>query len=82
MKMNKPILTSDLSFAHDICGEAAEYFNPCDPEDIVTKIVDLAKNNDRQKELIIKGKERLMFFETAETRAKKYLEICETIIKK
>lgn len=82
MKMGKPILTSDLSFAHDICGEAAEYFNPTDPEDIASKIIGLVKNIERQKELVLKGKERLKEFESSESRAKRYLEICKVIAEK
>lgn len=76
MKMGKPILTSNLSFAHDICGEAAEYFDPFNAEDIANKIIGLIKNTERQKELIQKGEKRLKYFDTSETRAKKYLDIC------
>ncbi|MFQ2032714.1 glycosyltransferase [Aeromonas veronii] len=32
---NKPILTSDLDFAHDICGDAAFYFDPYNVESVV-----------------------------------------------
>lgn len=80
MKMNKPVLTSDLSFAHKICGEAAEYFDPLNPEDIANKIINLVNNNYRQKELIQKGNMQLLHFETPESRAKKLLEICKSII--
>lgn len=75
MKMNTPILTSDLPFARSICGEAAEYFDPMDPEDIADKIYSLASNPERQKELRTKGKEQLRKFDTAESRARKYIEI-------
>jgi glycosyltransferase involved in cell wall biosynthesis len=79
MKMKKPILTSDLSFAYSICGDAAEYFDPFDPEDIANKIIFLVNNINRQKELIQKGEERLQDFETPDSRAKKLLEICYKI---
>ncbi len=81
MKMKKPILTSDLSFAHDICGEAALYFDPLDPEDIADKIILLANNKDLQMKLVQKGEERLQYFETAESRARKLLQICDKISK-
>jgi glycosyltransferase involved in cell wall biosynthesis len=80
MKMEKPILTSDLSFARDICGPAAEYFDPLNPEDILQKIINLINNKDRQLELIRFGKERLKTFETSESRARKYLELCEKLV--
>lgn len=81
MKMQKPILTSDLPFARDICQDAAEYFQPLDPKDVGEKIVKIAKNKERQQELIEKGTHRLQDFGTAEDRAKSYLTILEQIVK-
>lgn len=82
MKMQKPILTSDLSFAHSICGDAAVYFDPLDPKDIAEKIIRLSEDKVLQNELIDKGLERLESFETAKSRAQKYIDICENIAKK
>lgn len=82
MKMKKPILTSDLSFAKDICQDAALYFDPLDPKDIADKIIKLAEDKQLQDKLIDKGTKRLKSFETAKSRAEKYLEICEKIVEK
>jgi len=82
MKMQKPILTSDLSFAHSLCKDAALYFDPLDPQDIAEKIIKLSMDNELQRDLVKKGIERLKDFETAESRARKYLEICEAIARK
>ncbi len=82
MKMQKPILTSDLSFAHSLCQKAAIYFDPFDSKDIADKIIKLSKDQQLQEELITKGNDRLQNFETAKSRARKYVEICERIIKK
>jgi glycosyltransferase involved in cell wall biosynthesis len=79
MKMKKPILTSDLSFARDICGDAAEYFNPENPKEIADKIIYLANTAARQIELIENGEQRLQYFETPESRARKLMEICKGI---
>lgn len=81
MKMEKPILTSNYSFATDVCKDAAFYFNPLNPEEIAEKIKTLAANKILQEELIEKGKKRVKEFETARTRAEKYIAICEKIIK-
>ncbi len=81
MKMNKPILTSDLSFAHDICQDSAIYFDPLDPKNISEKIIKLMNNKELQNSLIKKGQQRLSQFETAHSRAKKYIKICEKIHK-
>ncbi|MDX4036791.1 glycosyltransferase [Aliarcobacter skirrowii] len=80
MKMEKPILTSNFSFAKDVCGEAALYFNPLDATDIANKIINLIEDSDLQKELVKKGNDRLQTFETARSRAEKYLNICEEIL--
>ena len=79
MKMRKPILTSNLSFAHNICGEAAEFFDPLNPEDIAKKIINLSNDIERQRDLIRKGEEQLKYFETASSRARKLIEICHSI---
>ena len=79
MIMQKPILTSNLSFAKSICQKAAIYFNPVDPKDIATQIIKLAENKGLQSHLISEGLKRVKYFDSAEDRAKKYLEICHSI---
>lgn len=80
MKMGKPILTSDLFFAHDLCQDAALYFDPLNAEDIVEKIINLYHSSDEQQKLVAKGKEVMKSFLSAEKRAKRYIEICEFIV--
>jgi glycosyltransferase involved in cell wall biosynthesis len=75
MCMQKPILTSNLSFATGICGDAASYFDPIDINDIANKIVDLSSDIAYQKELVEKGKVRLTHFYSSKERAQKYIEI-------
>lgn len=75
MAMKKPILTSDLSFAHGICQEAAYYFNPRNVGDIGDKIVSLATDHQLQLTLIEHGIERLKHFGTAADRARSYLSL-------
>jgi len=79
MKMKKPILTSNLSFAKDVCEDAALYFNPLDGNDIVEKIEMIYKDSNLYNELVNKGIKRVKTFETAKSRAEKYLEICNKI---
>jgi len=43
MHLSVPILTSDLDFAHEVCNNAAVYFNPLNPESILDAI-DTLKN--------------------------------------
>ena len=80
MAMEKPIITSDLGFAHSVCGDAALYANPMDPSDISDKIKMLIKNPSLQEKLIDNGRKRKNKFLNARERAQKYLEICQNLI--
>jgi glycosyltransferase involved in cell wall biosynthesis len=82
MKMGKPVLTSDLAFAHTVCQDAAVYFNPMDPDEIAFKIYSLVTDPILQKKMVLNGHYRLAAFDTPETRAFKYLEFCKQISKK
>lgn len=79
MKMNVPILASDLSFARGICGDAACYFDPTSPESAGEAIYRLGEDEELRKRLITAGKEKLKQFDTAESRADKYLEILNSL---
>jgi len=81
MKMKLPILTSNYSFAKDICGNAGLYFNPLDEHDIVDKIIQIISSKKLRKHLISNGSNRLLECETASSRAYKYLEILNKIDK-
>ena len=82
MIMQKPILTSDLSFAHTVCKDAAEYFNPLDAQDISQTIMNLSSNKARQKEMISRGLEIIRNTNTAAERAAEFLRICEATVRK
>jgi len=75
MRMNTPILTSDLSFARGLCGNAAKYINPICAEDIADNIVNIASQKLEQKKLVEAGKIQLTKFDTFSERANKYLTI-------
>lgn len=62
MYFGLPILTSDIDFAHYICGDAALYFDPWDPSDVIDKLCRLKGDLDVQKNLIGKGKTRVSTF--------------------
>lgn len=82
MFMRKPILTSNLSFATSVCGDAALYFNPLDEYDIIKKLRTVVTDLRCYETLAIKGTERLKIFLTSSERAKQYLSICSSISKK
>jgi len=75
MRMEKPLLTSNLNFATGLCEDAALYFNPLDPDDIADKILMLATNPELVGSLIHKGKKQLKEYDTYIERAQKYLNL-------
>ena len=77
MRMKKPILTSDISFAKELCGTAAKYFNPMSSKDISESIIFLSQNKNEQKKLIESGVRQLRKYDTFKQRANKYLKIIE-----
>lgn len=73
MYMQKPIITTDLPFARNICGNAALYFNPELVEDAVEKIQQLIFDSNLRQQLIANGLERLKSFDLPEDRFRKIL---------
>lgn len=55
MFMGVPIVTTDLGFAHDSCGDAAAYFTPGDAEAAATEIQRLVSARDLWTLLVEKG---------------------------
>jgi glycosyltransferase involved in cell wall biosynthesis len=80
MAMKKPILTSDLPFAHVVCQEAALYFDPLNPESIVEKMVCVIRDNQLRQSLIEKGQIQLKKQPTSRERAAQYLQICQQLV--
>jgi glycosyltransferase involved in cell wall biosynthesis len=58
MHFGRPILTSDLDFAHGVCGEAAEYFNPWDSGSVRDAIIRLRDDPDLRERLVRAGVSR------------------------
>lgn len=79
MVMRIPIVTSNLSFARDICGDAASYVNPLDADQIAERLYQVASSVDLRTKLVEEGDKQLMKFGSAQERAKKYLEIGRSI---
>ncbi len=77
MIMEKPIITTDLGFAKSICGEAALYYQAKNYHLAADCIESLIKDEAQGKLLNEKGKKQLEKFDTAEVRAKKYLDLCQ-----
>jgi len=74
MSCGVPVLTSNQSAIPEVCGDAAIYFNPYDPDDLKVKILDLYYDNTKKNDLISKGIDRAKFL-SWENTAKETLKI-------
>ena len=60
MPFGRPILTSDLDFAHEVCGDAAHYFDPWRAGAIKDALLAVRDDPARREELVARGRERLV----------------------
>lgn len=80
MKMGVPIVTTDLEFAHGLCGDAACYYSAVDPAAAAEAIYKVATNKEYAAQLVANGKEQLIRFDNYEQRADKLITILEEIV--
>jgi len=80
MAMKKPILTSNLGFAHSVCRDAAVYFNPVDTKDIADKIKMLVQDSSLQDKLIQRGTNIYNSINTPRERALSFIKIGEDLL--
>lgn len=76
MIMEKPIITTDLGFARSICSKSALFYKPMDSVAAADAIEKLISDRDLWQKLVGEGKLQLTHFDTAEERARKYIELC------
>lgn len=83
MVMKRPILTSNLPFAKQICKEGnALFFDPLNPEEIANQIESLVKDDKLFDQLVENGLKRVKEYMTSEQRAEAYISILEELGKK
>ena len=63
MENSVSVLAAEKSMGEEICGEAGIYFNSGDVKDIAEKMMYIFKDEDKRRELIELGKERIKMFE-------------------
>lgn len=59
MCFDLPVLTSDLDFAHAVCGEAALYFDPFSPRSMRDAILRVKNDSELRSKLTDAGRARL-----------------------
>lgn len=59
MQRGVPVLAADLAYARAVCEDAALYFDPGDPEDLVSVCRLVAEDSELRTRMIEKGRARL-----------------------
>lgn len=75
----KPVITSDRGFAHTVCGDAAAYFDPLDPNSIASAIRRVFADGKYKDTLVNNGKIRLDLLPSSRDRAIEYIEILRSL---
>ncbi|WP_222431576.1 glycosyltransferase family 4 protein [Mucilaginibacter achroorhodeus] len=73
------VLASEIPVLHEVCGEAAVYFDPENAEDIASKIEWILNNDQERETLIAKGAERVKLFDWQQS-AQKHIELFNQLI--
>lgn len=81
MYHERPILTSDLDFARDVCGDAALYFDPMDPISIINVIKNTIQNNTLIQKKVENGKRKLASLPNCEETFIKYQDLLLELVK-
>lgn len=77
MRMKKPIITTDLEFAHGLCGNAALYYDSLSAESAADVIYNLITSKEIQQKLVTEGISQLRKFDNSKERACKIVSLCE-----
>ena len=79
MRMERPIVTTDLEFAKVLCGNAAEYYTATDPKACAEAIYKVATNNVLRQRLVNNGNDQLKLFDNYIQRVEKLIRLQEII---
>ena len=80
MRMEVPIVTTDLEFARGLCGDAACYYRATDPAVASDAIYKVATDKEYAHQLTEAGKRQLQTYDNYEQRADKLIAIMERMV--
>lgn len=80
MRMQKPIITTDIEFARSLCGDAALYYSPLSCEDAAETIYKLVHDGQLQRALVENGIKQLHNYDSYEERVEKMISYCEKVV--
>jgi len=73
------VVASRISAIPEVCGDAVQYFNPQDIEDMSTQILKLLLHDDVKADLIGKGKKQIEKF-SWDRAANETLKIYQSVL--
>ncbi len=82
MRMEVPIVTTDLVFARGLCGDAACYYSATDAAAAAEAIYKVATDKVLANQLTENGKRQLLKYDNYEQRVDKLISILEEMVKK
>ena len=80
MYFEKPILTSNIDFAREICGDGAIYFNPFKTKEQLDAIKTIKENKKKKIQLVKNQKKQLNNFINWETKTNKITQLINKIL--
>lgn len=80
MRMEVPIVTTDLEFARGLCGNAACYYSAVDAQAAAEAIYNVATDEEYALQLVQNGKKQLKAYENYEQRAEKLMCLLEEMV--
>jgi glycosyltransferase involved in cell wall biosynthesis len=75
MVTGRPIIASDLDFAHAICGDAAKYFTATSPAAAAQAILELLNDRSAWEELVASGRTLVAELPTPQSKYARYEEL-------
>ncbi|HET8688036.1 MAG TPA: glycosyltransferase, partial [Methanosarcina sp.] len=79
MAIGRPIVTSDLSFARNICQDAALYFEAGNAREAARKIAEVLADSEKYAILVQRGKSVLRSFPNAQQKYELYKRILQDL---
>ncbi|MEE8057524.1 MAG: glycosyltransferase [Pseudomonadales bacterium] len=75
-----PIVTTDLNFAKDICGDAASYYSPLDAKAAAKAIASLVNDSGAFNALVDKGRKRVAEFPSQAAKYSAYVDAIKVML--
>ena len=79
MRMDVPIVTTDLPFAHSLCGEAACFYEATNAQAAAEAIYKVSHDQNYSQQLVNQGKQHLLTYDNYKQRAEKLVQILEKL---